>query len=94
MRGLSVILFLIEIAGKQDYTEFKIDNEIHRVKIGAPTRELWIDGIWYSLFFDGEPIRVRVGNRDWDVFLEKEAPNVDIGKVSRQDLCLGKFLIF
>ena len=49
--------------------------------------------MWYSLFFDGEPIRVRVGNRDWDVFLEKEAPNVDIGKVSRQDLCLGKFLI-
>ena len=79
--------------GSPDYTEFVIDNEIHRIKIGAPTRELWIDGKWYNLYFDGEPITINIANRNRDVFFEKllqiDIPIVDIGKVARKDLCLG-----
>ena len=86
-------LFLI--AGSFDHTEFKIDNEIHRVKIGAPTREIWIDGAWYSIFFDGRPVKVNMGSRTWDVFLEDgAAPIVDIGKVPRKDLCLGICFVY
>ena len=63
---------------------------MHRVKIGAPTRELWIDGAWYSVFFDCRPVSIKIGSRSWDVFLEDgAAPIVDIGKVARKDLCLG-----
>ena len=86
-------VFVHVALGSPDYTEFVIDNEIHRIKIGAPTRELWIDGKWYNLFFDGEPIQINIANRTRDVFFEKlaEFPNVDIGIVARKDLCLGKF---
>ena len=78
------------ITGSLDHTEFRIDNEMHRVKIGAPTRELWIDGAWYSVFFDCRPVSIKIGSRSWDVFLEDgAAPIVDIGKVARKDLCLG-----
>ena len=89
-------MFVHVALGSPDYTEFVIDNEIHRIKIGAPTRELWIDGKWYNLFFDGEPIQINIANRTRDVFFEKlaEFPNVDIGIVARKDLCLGKFYLF
>ena len=88
-----IIIYLIRffaITGSLDHTEFRIDNEMHRVKIGAPTRELWIDGAWYSVFFDCRPVSIKIGSRSWDVFLEDgAAPIVDIGKVARKDLCLG-----
>lgn len=32
-----------------DYVDFLLDGQIHKVKIGAPTRELYIDGKWYEL---------------------------------------------
>ena len=68
---------------------------MHRVKIGAPTRELWIDGAWYSVFFDCRPVSIKIGSRSWDVFLEDgAAPIVDIGKVARKDLCLGNYYYF
>ena len=31
-----------------DYVDFLLDGQIHKVKIGAPTRELYIDGKWYE----------------------------------------------
>ena len=87
--------FFFSITGSLDHTEFRIDNEMHRVKIGAPTRELWIDGAWYSVFFDCRPVSIKIGSRSWDVFLEDgAAPIVDIGKVARKDLCLGIVIFF
>ena len=44
------------LIGLQDYTDFNLNHEIHRMKIGLPTRELWIDGEWYSLCFNEKPI--------------------------------------
>ena len=44
------------LIGTKDYTEFNLNREIHRMKIGLPTRELWIDGEWYSLCFNEKPI--------------------------------------
>ena len=79
------------LIGTKDYTEFNLNHEIHRMKIGLPTRELWIDGEWYSLCFNEKPIAIRLANQDCNVFLEKADLQVDIGKVERRDLCLGIF---
>ena len=79
------------LIGTKDYTEFNLNHEIHRMKIGLPTRELCIDGEWYSLCFNEKPIAIRLANQDCNVFLEKADLQVDIGKVERRDLCLGIF---
>ncbi|OQR67999.1 hypothetical protein BIW11_02094 [Tropilaelaps mercedesae] len=46
--------------------EFTVNGNTHRVRFGAPLRELYIDGVPYSCQFDGRPIKVRSGD---DVFL-------------------------
>ena len=74
-----------------NYTEFEIDGEIHRIKIGSPSRELLIDGKWYPCSF-GYSIDVPIGPRMRKVTLEGEAPFLDIGSIPRQDLCLGNLL--
>lgn len=74
-----------------EYTKFMLDgNQEHSIKIGAPTRELWIDGLGYSCYFDNS-INVQIGNKVRTVYLGGPAPHVDIGTVARKDLCAGKF---
>ena len=70
------------------YTEFEIDGEKHELKIGAPTRELWVDGKWYEFYFQNRA-GVRIGNQMQEVFLDGPPPNVKIGE-PRPDLCLGR----
>ena len=81
----------VPVFSQDNETEFMIDNEVHRIKIGAPTRELWIDGQWYSCYFDNR-ITVPIGGRVRSVFLEGPAPRVDIGQVARKDFCAGKVI--
>uniref|UniRef100_A0A0K2T6I2 CID domain-containing protein n=1 Tax=Lepeophtheirus salmonis TaxID=72036 RepID=A0A0K2T6I2_LEPSM len=70
------------------YTNVMIDGVEHRIKIGAPTRELWIDGQWYECYFDNK-VNVLVGMTYHSFFLEGPAPTVKIGE-RRADLCPGK----
>ena len=73
-----------------NYTDFTVDGgEIHQIKIGAPSRELLIDGKWYPCSF-GDSIDVHIGSRLRQVTLEGKAPLLDIGDIVREDLCLGK----
>lgn len=75
-----------------EYTKFILDgNQEHSIKIGAPTRELWIDGLGYSCYFDNT-INVQIGNKIRTVYLGGPAPHVDIGTVARKDLCAGKLI--
>ena len=68
----------VEIASP-GYKEFKLDDGVtHTIKIGAPTRELWIDGQWHELYFNKSG-DIPIGSSIHDVFLEGPAPNVDIG---------------
>ena len=68
----------VEIASP-GYKEFKLDDGItHTIKIGAPTRELWIDGQWHELYFNKSG-NIKIGSSLHDVFLEGPSPNVDIG---------------
>jgi hypothetical protein len=72
----------VEIASP-GYKEFKLDVGItHTIKIGAPTRELWIDGQWHELYFN-KSAKIQIGPTVHDVFLDGPAPNVDIGKLIR-----------
>lgn len=58
--------------------------------MGAPTRELYIDGIGYECYFDGSSKRIRIGNAFRYVRLAGGAPRVHIGQRKRQDLVAGK----
>ena len=70
----------VEIASP-GYKEFKLDDGItHTIKIGAPTRELWIDGQWHELYFNKSG-NIKIGSSVHDVFLEGPSPNVDIGNL-------------
>lgn len=71
----------------KEYTDFVLDGITHKIKIGAPTRELWIDGQWYECYFNNE-IRIRLGQRFHTLFLEGPAPVVK-HDVLRTDLCAG-----
>ena len=41
------------------YTEFVLNRRTHKIKIGKPTRELWIDGDWHECYFNNK-LRVRI----------------------------------
>ena len=72
----------------QGYKEFELDGEKHKIKIGSPTRELWIDGKWYECCFNN-CVRVKLANSMHEFFLEGNPPIVKIGE-KRPDLCLGQ----
>ena len=72
----------------QGYKEVEIDGEKHEIKIGPPTRELWVDGKWYECYFQ-HSVGVRIGSQMQEVFLGGDPPIVKIGD-PRPDLCLGR----
>jgi len=73
-----------------DYVDFILDGHIHKIKIGAPTRELYIDGKWYECMFGAPPITVHIGQRPVQVALTHNTPSVKIGTERRLDLLAGR----
>ncbi|XP_016845567.1 uncharacterized protein LOC100121761 isoform X2 [Nasonia vitripennis] len=73
-----------------DYREFTYEGEVHKIKLGAPTRELYIDDKWYQVYFGGQAIMVDLGNKKVSVKLDGPPPQVKIGTTKRTDLVLGK----
>lgn len=61
-----------------------------RIKLGTPTRELYVDDKWYECYFGGRPIIVDLGNKKVSMNLEGPIPQVKIGLKQRTDLCIGK----
>ena len=83
--------FMLEVpVDSFDYTEFTYEGFPHRIKIGAPTRELWLDGRWYSCYFNNL-IKVQIGGQLRPLHLSGPPPRVDIGRVARRDLCAGMY---
>ena len=70
-----------------EYTDFILDGVVHKIKIGAPTRELWVDGQPHQLLFGTEKL-VEIGQKDRKVYLGGPMPDVKIG-IRRPDLCAG-----
>lgn len=61
-----------------------------RIRLGGPSRELYIDDRWYECYFGGLPIKVDLGNKKVSVKLEGPPPQVKIGSIKRTDLIVGK----
>lgn len=65
---------------------------LDRFRLGAPTRELYIDGVGYECYFGGAPIKVWLDGRLRSIKLEGIPPKADIGR-KRLDLVAGKINI-
>ncbi|XP_002033911.2 uncharacterized protein LOC6609220 isoform X2 [Drosophila sechellia] len=72
-----------------DYKPFHLDGQLHRIRFGFPSRELYIDEHWYEIYFGGPAVSVPIGNKLHIIKAEGPPPNVDIGRV-RRDLVVGK----
>ncbi|XP_014235867.1 pre-mRNA cleavage complex 2 protein Pcf11-like isoform X2 [Trichogramma pretiosum] len=73
-----------------DFREFNYDGTIYRIKLGAPTRELFINDKWYQCYFGGASIPVELNGKKVNVKLDGPAPQVKIGQLKRTDLVIGK----
>lgn len=60
-----------------------------RIRLGAPTRELYIDGEFHEAHFGGPPIPVQIDGMQYLVQVEGPPPQVKIGK-KRLDLICGR----
>ncbi|XP_018312633.1 uncharacterized protein Pcf11 isoform X1 [Mycetomoellerius zeteki] len=80
----------ITCAFNDQYKEFMYEGEVHRIKLGAPTRELYVDDCWYECYFGGMPITIELGGKKISVKLEGPPPQVKIGTVKRTDLVVAK----
>ncbi|XP_032680257.1 uncharacterized protein LOC116848371 isoform X2 [Odontomachus brunneus] len=80
----------ITCAFNDQYKEFIYEGEVHRIKLGAPTRELYIDDRWYECYFGGMAITIELSGKKVSVKLEGPPPQVKIGTVKRTDLVVAK----
>lgn len=82
--------FVLPMRIGEDYKEFTIAGETHRVKLGVPTQELMLDGRGYQCFFGGKPITVHLAGQPRTVSLDGKPPNVNIGPVTNTEFLAGK----
>ena len=82
--------FVLPMRIGEDYKEFSIDGETHRVKLGVPTQELMLDGRGYQCFFGGKPITVHLAGQPRTVYLDGKPPNVNIGPITNTEFVAGK----
>ncbi|KAH8390238.1 hypothetical protein KR200_010628 [Drosophila serrata] len=79
----------LPLSFNDDYKPFQLDGQLHRIRFGFPSRELYIDDHWYEIYFGGPAVSVPIGNKLHVLKAEGPPPNVDIGRV-RRDLVVGK----
>lgn len=80
--------FSIEMFFNDGYKPICIDNVLHRIKFGTPTRELYIDDNFYECYFNNQTTQIVLNDKIRMVRIEGNAPEVKIG-VKRNDLVLG-----
>lgn len=68
-----------------------IEGRAHQVRLGAPTRELYIDNEWYECYI-GDPCRVELDGKMRTLVVDGPPPQVRIGDF-RGDLVAGKINI-
>lgn len=73
-----------------DYTECTVNNFPFRVKLGVPSREIFINDLGFECFFGGPPVHICVSGISMTVQLDGPLPQVKIGEVKRTDLVVGK----
>lgn len=68
---------------------FVLDNQFHTMRLGTPTRELYIDDNFYACSFNGPPIHCVLNNVRRSVKIIGNPPSVVMGNTIRQDLVAG-----
>lgn len=88
----SIIIDSMEPLALKFNDEFKnitIEDEIHKIRFGFPSRELYIDDDWYEIYFGGPPVTIPLKNKFHILKAEGPPPQVNIGPL-RRDLVVGK----
>lgn len=80
--------FSIVLQFNQPSSTWIIDGVPHKVRIGCPTRELYIDNKWYECYF-GDPCNVELDGQMRVFRIDGPPPQVQIGGL-RRDLVAGK----
>lgn len=70
------------------YKSMFIGTQVHQIKFGSPTRELYIDNNFYECYFNNQPTQIVLNDQLRMVRIEGNAPEVKIGR-KRDDLVLG-----
>uniref|UniRef100_A0ABD2X1E5 CID domain-containing protein n=1 Tax=Trichogramma kaykai TaxID=54128 RepID=A0ABD2X1E5_9HYME len=55
------------------------NEQFHMIKLGTPTRELYIDGQWFQSHFNGQEMLVTIGNQVISASLQGPVPTVVVG---------------
>lgn len=76
------------------YQEVLINGSPHLVRLGAPSREIYIDRVPYECYFGSVGIRIALNGVNTTVKLEGPPPQVKIGEKKRTDLVAGKINLF
>ncbi|XP_058455421.1 uncharacterized protein LOC131432880 [Malaya genurostris] len=78
-----------ELSFNECYKSITIDGKVYQMKLGAPTRELYIDNTWYECYFGDPPTTIALDGISRVFKISGPPPQVKIGK-SRNDLVAGK----
>lgn len=82
---------ILTLQFNSQYREITLTDGIRiRIRLGAPTRELFIDGRFYDVKFGGPPVEINLGGRTHLIQLEGPLPFLKIGPTKRTDLVAGK----
>lgn len=68
---------------------FVIDGKTYQIRLGSPTRELYIDNVWCECFFGDPSKTVELDGKSRVIKIDGPAPQVKIGGL-RQDLVVAK----
>ncbi|KAF5294521.1 hypothetical protein FQA39_LY13375 [Lamprigera yunnana] len=72
------------------YEEVVLKGNIHKVRLGAPSREIFIDGKGYECYFDENEKVIDLDGNKIVVKLQPPPPQVKIAQEKRLDLVAGK----
>lgn len=78
-----------ELSFNDCYKAITIESKVYQMKLGAPTRELYIDDRWYECYFGDPPTNIVLDGINRVFKISGPAPQVKIGN-SRNDLVAGK----
>uniref|UniRef100_A0A182QI56 CID domain-containing protein n=1 Tax=Anopheles farauti TaxID=69004 RepID=A0A182QI56_9DIPT len=78
-----------ELGFNEPYKSVSIENKVYQMRLGAPTRELYIDDSWYECYFGDPPTTIMLDGKPRVLKIAGPAPQVKIG-ASRKDLVAGK----
>ncbi|XP_039447770.1 uncharacterized protein LOC120427014 isoform X1 [Culex pipiens pallens] len=78
-----------ELSFNECYKSITIEGKVYQMKLGAPTRELYIDNSWYECYFGDPPSNITLDGITRVFKISGPAPQVKIGN-SRNDLVAGK----